>query len=52
MIEIDAANPLIVLHLADGSVVVLEVEEAGQFVETQIAPDGSTSVEVVPRLHS
>lgn len=47
----DRANPPIVLHRADGTLVLLEVDETDQLVETRVAPSGSKSVEVVPRLH-
>jgi hypothetical protein len=47
----DRANPPIVLHRADGTLVLLEVDETDQLVETRVAPSGSNSVEVVPRLH-
>lgn len=40
----------IILHLADGTLVVLEVDGAGQLVETRVAPDGTTTVDIVPRL--
>jgi hypothetical protein len=43
--------PPIVLHLADGAVIVIQVDETGQVTHTRIEPDGTTMVEVVPRLH-
>jgi len=39
----------IILRLADGAVLVIEQLPDGQIQHTRIEPDGSTSVEVVPR---
>jgi hypothetical protein len=39
-----------ILRLADGAVLVIEVDDAGQIVHTRIDPDGTTTVEVVPGL--
>lgn len=39
-----------ILRLADGAVLVIEQLPDGQIQRTRIEPNGTTSVEVVPRL--
>jgi hypothetical protein len=46
----DAAPATVILRLGDGAVLVIEKLPDRQIQRTRIEPDGSTSVEVVPRL--
>jgi hypothetical protein len=46
----DEAPAPAILRLTDGAVLVIELLADGQIQRTRIEPDGTTSVEVVPRL--
>jgi hypothetical protein len=39
----------VILRLGDGAVLVIEQLPDGQIQRTRIEPDGTTSVEIVPR---
>ncbi len=47
---VEAPAPVI-LRLGDGPVLVIEKLPDGQIQRTRIEPDGTTSVEVMPRPH-
>jgi len=50
MLNMDDAPAPAILRLGDGAVLVIELLPDGEIHRTRIEPDGSTSVEVVPRL--
>lgn len=50
MASMDEAPAPAILRLADGALLVIELLPDGQIQHTRIEPDGSTSVDVVPRL--
>lgn len=50
MPSMDEVPAPVILRLGDGAVLVIEKLPDGQIQRTRIEPDGSTSIEVLPRL--